>query len=243
MTQQFPPQDLICPEPAECTVAVEALTQLAQSGDLAIETFPAHRAWYRIYDARDGFGSPNPGFGNTRFAPFDDLRTGQRIPTMYLADTLEAALLETSFHDVHTLQPRVVSELALHGTLHAQVMPPRPLTVVDLRDLQLQHLGLSRDNLANSSYEHYPCTRRVAQAIHASAGKPEGLVWHSRQAELSKETGHEVMVLFADRVPQQRDAWSLGKNRNASGSLLEGAGRELLDEVAERLEVTVIKDL
>lgn len=243
MTEQFPPHDLECPEPTECTMAVDALTQLAQSGDLATATFSTERAWYRVYDAREGFGSANPGFGNTRFAPFDDLRAGRRIPTMYLADTLAAALLETSFHDVHLLQPRVVSELALHGSLHAQLLPPQPLTVVDLRDDQLDALGLSRENLASSSYEHYPCTRRVAQAIHASENQSEGIVWNSRQAELSGKTGHEVMVLFADRVAPGRDAWSLGKNRSANGSLLEGAGRELLDEIAESLTATIIKDL
>ena len=243
MTVQLPPQDLTCPDPAECAVAVDALTELARSGDLATATFSEQRAWYRVYDARDGFGSPNPGFGNTRFAPFDNLYTGQRVPTMYLAATLEAALLETSFHDVHILQPRVVSELALHGSLHAQLVPPGPLTVTDLRDDQLRALGLSREHVATSSYEHYACTRRVAQAIHASADAPTGIVWHSRQAELSGKSGHEVMVLFADRVPHQRDDWTLGMSRNANGSLLEGTGRELLDDIAESLDVTLIKDL
>lgn len=53
----------------------------------------------------------------------------------------------------------------------------------------------------------------------------------------------EVAVVFADRVPQARGAWKLGPYRNASGALLEGAGRLLLDELAEALEVTISTDV
>ena len=50
------------------------------------------------------------------------------------------------------------------------------------------------------------------------------------------------MVVFADRVRHDRDAWTLSPARNANGAVLEGAGRELFDEVADALGVTVIAD-
>lgn len=72
------------------------------------------------------------------------MRSGQRVPTLYLAETLEAALLETSLHNVSALMPRVIDEKVLLGKLHAQVVPPRELFLADLRDHQLPALGLTR---------------------------------------------------------------------------------------------------
>lgn len=239
MSENFPPQDLECPNPDGCTVAVGELVQRAQAGDLPIVSFTSNRHWFRVYDATDGYSQPNPGYGDTRFAPFDAIVDGTRVPTMYLAASLGAALLETSFHNVHEKQKRIVSEKSLLGKLHARVVPPQALQLVDLRDVQLAALGLSRQNIASSASEHYPCTRTVAQAIHASPANPAGIIWQSRQAELNGLDGEEVAVIFADRVPCYRGAWSLGPFRDASGSLLEGAGRLLLDELAESLEVTI----
>lgn len=237
MSDQFGPQDLQCPDPDGCTVAVAELVELASSGSLPSAPFPSSRHWFRVYDARDGFGQPNPGFGDTRFAPFDALESGHRVPTLYLAQTLEAALLETSFHNV-SMGSRVVSEMSLLGKLHAQVLPPRDLHLVDLRDAQLQALGLERENIASSSSEHYPCTRQVARVIHADQ-HVDGIIWHSRQAELTERTRAEVAVLFADRLPHERGRWSLSPVRSANGSLLEGTGRLLLDQLAESMGVTI----
>ncbi|EMQ99839.1 RES family NAD+ phosphorylase [Paeniglutamicibacter gangotriensis] len=239
MTGGFPPQDLQCPDPAGCTVAISQLGSLATTGGLLHVSFPTSRHWYRVYDARDGYGHPNPGFGDTRFSPFDSLGTGERVPSFYLAQSLEAALLETSLHDVHVRRPRVVSELSLLGKLHARVVPPGPLDLIDLRDMQLEALGLVRENVASSSTEHYPCTRKVARTIHASYPASSGILWHSRQAEISGIRHQEVAMVFGDRVPLHRGAWTLGPYRNASGSLLEGTGRLLLDELAEALDVTI----
>lgn len=240
MSAAFPPQDLQCPDPDGCTVAVAQLAGLAGSSNLPEALLPSSRHWFRVYDARDGFGQPNPGFGDTRFAPFDAMGSGHRVPTLYLAQTLESALLETSLHNV-TVASRVVAEISLLGKLHAQVMPPRELLLADLRDEQLQALGLDRTNIASSSSEHYPCTRQVARAIHAE-GRLDGIIWHSRQAELAQHARSEVVVVFADRVPADRGQWSLLPARDANGSLLEGAGRLLLDQLAESLGVTIVAE-
>lgn len=240
MTSGLPAQDLQCPDPGRCPVAVSQLTALAADRALALTSSPTSQHWYRVYDARDGYGVPNPGYGDTRFAPFDSARSGIRVPTLYLAQTLEAALLETSLHNVHELQPREVAESSLAGKLHARVIPPEALRLVDLRDPQLKTWGLERENISSSSAEHYPCTRRVARAIHASPDAPAGIVWHSRQAELNGEAAAEVVVIFADRVPHARGDWRLPLARNASGALLEGHGRLLLDELAESLQVTIV---
>lgn len=237
MSSGFPPQDLGCPEPDECTVAIADLVRLAGENRLPQATSSAGRHWFRVYDARDGYAQPNPGFGDTRFAPFDAQDTGARVPTMYLAESLEAALLETSLHNVYE-DSRLVSEQELLGKLHARVVPPRDLTLVDLRDECLATLSLTRQNVSSSSSEHYPCTRRVAQAIHAGP-LVDGIIWHSRQAELAERPPVEVVVVFADRVPHARTSWNLASSRSSNGPLLEGTGRLLLDELAEALDVTI----
>lgn len=45
------------------------------------EVAPGSR-WYRVYDGRFGYDAFNPGFGDTRFAPFDSAGSGDRVPTM-----------------------------------------------------------------------------------------------------------------------------------------------------------------
>lgn len=235
----FPLQDLECPDPESCTVAVDELTRLAGNGLLPGETVPQNRHWFRVYDSVDGYASPNPGFGDTRFAPFDALETGARVPTFYLAETLEAALLETCLHNVAVQEPRVVDEAVLRGKLHVEVVPPHPLVLADLRDDYLLRLGLTRENVASSSPEHYPCTRRVARAIHTDLISVQGIIWHSRQAELTGRPPQASAVIFADRVDSGRGDWQTAPRRTAIGSLLEGAGKLLLDELAEDLGVII----
>lgn len=74
---------------------------------------------------------------------------------------------------------------------------------MDLRDAELDRLGLERTSLVATTAEHYPCTRRVAASLHGtSVGGvlPQGLVWHSRQAELAVAAPAEVAVVLVDRA-------------------------------------------
>lgn len=242
MIRELPPQDLDCPDPDGCTVAVDELAALAEHGSLTTARFPQTTRWHRIYDARDGHSHPNPRYGDTRFGPFDTAETGKRVPILYLAQSLGAALMETSLHDISETAPRVVAELALLGKLHAQLLPPRDLTLIDLRDEQLSLLGLSRGQISSSPAEHYPCTRRIARNLHAEYDRTDGIIWHSRQVELTVDSPAEVAVVFCDRVPADRQAWQLAEHRSASGSLLEGSGRLALEDLAEELDITISVD-
>lgn len=231
---------LKCPDPGRCPVAVDHFDQLCRADHhiTVISTRPA--GWHRIHSARDGFASPNPGRGSTRFAPFDSA-TGRPVPTLYVAQTLTAALLETVFHnvDLGAAGPHVVTARDLFGYGHAQVEPPREVRVVDLRDDALQSLDIDRSAIVSSPAEHYPCTRRVAQLLHGQNDAVDGIVWHSRQAERHGMPLVEVMILFCDRVPTGRDDWSRTSTATAWGSLLEGAGEEAVAEVAAALGLII----
>lgn len=243
-----PAEDLLCPDPGACPVV--PTLPLAQ---VRLAVVGAGTAVARCYDANAGFADANPGFGDTRFAPFDDDR-GVRVPTMYVAEDEVAALLESAFHTVdHRAPVRAVNVAELLGRVLAQLVVPRDLHLVDLRNPELSRLGLAREQVVSSSAEHYPCTRALAKQVHAAAGVagrlPDGLLWHSRQTELAAGVAAGrpgpvrpdmmVAVLFCDRVPHGWGTWQL--RTPGLLTLLEGSGRHRLEEIADQLDVTIVE--
>jgi RES domain len=230
----FPPQDLECPDPAGCPVAPDLPRLRTVSLRVAA-------TWYRVYDATWGYDEHNPGYGDGRFSPIDDPATGRRLPSMYLAATPTAALLETVFHDLHHGGSRIVYERDLRGKLLAHIRVPAVATLGDLRDPELARLGLSRDAVVSTPAEHYPCTRRLAiTALRQPHGRRilHGLIWHSRQAELAGRVPVEVVVLFGEpRYASNRGSWTLFGP--GASSLYNGAGRLLVEEIAENLGAVI----
>lgn len=195
---------------------------------------------YRVYDGTWGYDEHNPGFGDARFSPFDDPTDGHRVPNMYLAAAPAAALLETVFHEVHQSSSRIIYERDLRGKLLAHLKLPTAARLGDLRDPELARHNLSRSQVASSPAEHYPCTRRLAIGARGqcrSGGSLQGLIWHSRQAELAGHPPTEVMVLFGDTFPSGRGSWPL--TGPGIRSLYEGAGRLLIDQIAQDLDALV----
>ena len=204
----------------------------------------AGTAWYRVYNATWGYDVHNPGYGDARFSPIDDPAGGGRLPSMYLAATPTAALLETVFHDVHHDSGRIIYEHNLRGMLLAHVRAPAVARLADLRDPKLARLGLHREQVVSSDAEHYPCTRRLAVAALGQAHgrrSVHGLIWHSRQAELTDQDPVEVMVLYGGpRFSLPRGSWRLFGP--GASSLFDGPGRLLVDEVAESLSAVIELD-
>lgn len=230
----FPAEDLTCPDPAGCPVAVTLPR-------LRTVSLRAGTAWYRVYNATWGYDEHNPGYGDARFSPIDDPADDSRLPSMYLASTPAAALLETVFHDVHHHSGRIIYERNLRGMLMAHMRAPAVASLADLRDPELARLGLGREQTVSSDAEHYPCTRRLAvNALARAHGrrKVHGLIWHSRQAELVGHDPVEVMVLYGgSRYASARGSWRLFGP--GASSLFEGPGRLLVDEIAESLSAVI----
>lgn len=243
MSLSFGPDDLECPAPEHCPVAATTLTKLARAGQLPTCGIAKGSTWHRVYSSRFGHTEANPGYGDARFSPFNETGTDIRVPTVYLAKTPHAALLETVLRDVGEWVVREVSEARFYGQLHVGLEATETLEVADLRNSTLTKLNIPRPAIASSAQEHYPCTRTIAKAIHASAQNLAGIVWHSRQTEISHRPDAETLVLFADRLAKGRDALVLARLLTAVGSIGEGAGRVILDELLEDLGVTVISPL
>jgi hypothetical protein len=233
MSGTIAPQDIVCPNPKACPIA-------ATLPLLTTVTLEPDRFLYRVYDGTWGYDEFNPGLrGDSRFAPIDDPATGTRLPSMYLGETPTAVLLETVFHDVHE-EGRIVYEEHLHEKLLAHIQAPASATLGDLRDPQLDKLGLKRSQIVSSPAEHYPCTRRLAIAALAQSHDPplQGLIWYSRQAELGGKPADEVIVVFGnERYPSKRGTWQ--RFGPGSQNLYEGPGRLLVDQIADDLRAFI----
>lgn len=234
----FPPQDLACPDPPHCPV----VSPVVLPAPLPIVRVPQGTPLYRVYDSTWGYDEPNPGFGDTRFAPFDTL-SGTRVPVMYAGETDTAALLETVFHAVHQSAPRWIKESHLRKQLLVHLAVPADLHLVDLRDEVLTDAGIGRDQLVSTPSEHYPCTRLIAQHLHTvyvETGLAQGLVWHSRQAELARRPPAVVLMVFSNAYGVARGGWQ--RIGPGTRNLLEGPGRLRVDEIATELDATIDVD-
>jgi RES domain. len=94
----------------------------------------------------------NPGMGGqTRFAPICDA-SGSVIPTLYAADSLDAAIHETIFHDVPTRANRKrVSKTLITSRAHSRLELRRDLALASLRSPDLKRWRISRSSLIATS--------------------------------------------------------------------------------------------
>jgi len=171
---------------------------------------------------------------------------------MYWAATQTVALLETAFHDVHQMGTRIISEslhLARYGLV--ALVAPVSLPLIDLTDVGLARVGVTRAQLVATTPQHYACTREWAATLHGrriGPVTPVGLLWQSRIAELAGAdslllgdllpAASRVCVLFGDRVPVDPDAWQPGDPRY--DDLTIDDGRLLAEQIAEQLGAVIV---
>jgi hypothetical protein len=168
-----------------------------------------HRGHNNAYPAHELV----PGTGATRFAPQDG------AAHVYVATTEVGALLESALHDAAPPHPRIhVPTLAAWSA--AVVELRHDIRLFDLRDPELDRLGIDRGQVVSAPPVHYMCTRRWAShLVGRSVGgqQAHGIVWHSRQAELHasalahrpafarllSEHPTEVAVLWSPPAPER----------------------------------------
>lgn len=187
-----------------------------------------------------------PGIGDTRFAP----QAGS--DHVYLATTSFAALLESALHDAAPPAPQLPGAV-LALWCEARVALRHPLRLIDLRDGELQRLGLARSALTATSAAHYPCTRAWAAQLRGRAvGRQptHGLVWHSRQAELHAQAmaGRPAVADLLDHHPAEvAVVWSppapaalLAASRGGLGPLDTGPGRAYVADLTAVLGIVTM---
>lgn len=173
---------------------------------------PSRRRWWRGLNKHRSPVEPVPATGNARFSPLPATRH------MYLGATETVALLESALRGLHEADPKIYL-----ADLVDQVVAPlrttQPLRLADLRDPELDRLHLERGSLVATTPRHYACTRVWAERLqHRRPGghQIQGVIWHSRQAELiagAQRDGllgdllaHsqvEVLVLWSPHAPDE----------------------------------------
>lgn len=210
---------------------------------LAIYTWEMGRPLLRVADDQFGATEFNPCAGEpTRFAPL--LVDGQCVPTLYAAETLEAVLMESVFHDVvldrPDGEPPEVYLADLETVRRSTIASRRDLRLGRLDDDALQGLGLNRNELIDTDADSYRETARWAAHAHGYGGADErplaGLIWQSRRAAQGLASRELVVIIFGDRVAR--------KELRSSGTpvpLVAATGVDELDSIANRLGVTLVR--
>jgi hypothetical protein len=186
-----------------------------------------------------------PGVGATRFAPLPG------VEHVYLAGKRLPALLESAFHDVVPGWARLpVAVLAQWR--ESQVRLEVPVRLIDLRDDELDRLGLGRNQLVATTPTHYACTRAWAQHLHnrrVGGQQTHGLVWHSRQLELQTHAMTDrpaVRELLEAHPAEVAVVWSppadqplLQPTGIGLGPLDQGDGERYITDLAALLDIVV----
>ena len=165
------------------------------------------RDWWRVHTFDPATGKYGPAAfndspkANARFSPLLDA-AGAVIPSIYAADSLEGALMESVLHNVPFPSTGYQHDFKIDrlGAYHvSQISTTAPLTVVDLTTPGLQAIGLLPSDLFESNKLDYPRTQTWATWFRLQCPAAHGLYWISRRYNEAA-----VIVLFEDRVPSGR---------------------------------------
>jgi hypothetical protein len=187
-----------CPTAPTLTTSLPVqLTELPEGSVL----FRFHRD---IYNA-DSF-NPNAGKrielaeDGARFNPFPGV-PAINIPTLYAADSLAAAALESIFHDVEHVPSPSYAKSRLREWSYSKLRTKRNLVVFQLVNLRLRQLSvpgrdisITESELIHTPPSEYPRTRTWAQFLHANLPHLDGLEWRPRLGGKGR-----AFVLFGDR--------------------------------------------
>jgi hypothetical protein len=175
----------------------------------------------RVHDPGYPGNSFNPCKGGlTRFAPLA-LPSGACLPTLYAADDYESALFETVFHDIaFDARPAYVALPKLTSRTCSRLVITRDLVLANLREADLNKIGLTRASLVDTLAAQYTKTGRWAEGFHRGNPDIAGLVWTSRRCD-----PQSAYLLFGDRVDEADLAIAETARIAGSPELVEQARR------------------
>lgn len=198
--------------------------------NVTVETLKQDTQIYRVHSDKFGAVQFNPGLGNARFSPITD-QAGKQIPTIYAANNLAVALMETVFHDIpHTAGLKTYDVNKLTGRVVSVLEVTQNLQLAKLTGPSARKLGISEAELIQSTADCYPQTRQWAEAIHSQYPNIHGLVWVSRQ-----HSDGRAYLLFGDRMPSNTFATLRNKETLLSADDVVQQIHELADEMGVEL--------
>lgn len=155
--------------------------------------------WYHVYNTAkhpakaDSF---NRGSGNTRFAPIAQT-DGSPVPTYYVANHIEAVLMESLLHDVERSPPGLFEVESLDSHFLVTLELPEPLRFVSFHSGFLPKLRLTRAQLIDCEPACYPETRSWSQAAFDQRPAAQAVACTSRLHEVGRST-----MLFGQCMPR-----------------------------------------
>lgn len=161
-----------------------------------IKIVPKGSILHRVHDHNFAGNSFNPTSDVfSRFSPIFDEK-GKVVPVLYTADTLNAAIYESIFHDITARSS--VKKVALENVYkknHTVLKTTQEFRLAELRQPDLIKWNISRNELIASFPEFYPYTCKWSQAIHDQFTDEMGLVWTSNQCDPDS-----AFVFFGNRI-------------------------------------------
>ncbi len=150
------------------------------------EVFRLHR------DVLDG-DQFNPGYGTSRFAPFQDLE-GKIVPSLYSATTFDGAAYETLFRE-RPAKYQTFPRNRLDDYAASRLTTRRELQLVRLFTPELAAWGIAEADLLTYDESNYPTCRELAALIWKDNPAADGMIWSS-----VRDSSALAMMLFEDRV-------------------------------------------
>jgi len=163
---------------------------------VATALLPAGTVLFRCHKAGYPANSFNPNVGKqiaiaeegARFNPFPGAPAAN-IPTIYAADSLEGAALESIFHDVPHIPSPSYPRLRLGEWSYSALKVTRDLVLLELVNPKLRQFlvpgraqSITESELIHTPPSEYPHTRTWAQSFHTALPKVDGLAWRPRLA-------------------------------------------------------------
>jgi len=144
-----------------------------------------------------------------RFNPFPGAPS-PNVPTLYAADTLNAAALESAFHDVEHAPGPTYLKSRLAEWSYSKLRTKRKLVFLMLVNPKLRPIGVpgrsssvTEDELVHTPPDEYPETRSWARYLHDSLTAIDGLAWRPRLG--GSGTSY---VFFGDRCGRELEVAS-----------------------------------
>jgi hypothetical protein len=225
---------------SNCPIAPAGMKPLVvQTAEL-----PRGRHLFRFHktSATHSANTFNPNIGKrmeipeqgARFNPFPGA-PATNITTLYAADKLAAAALESVFHDVEHVPSPIYPRLRLAEWSYTRLKTKRALVLLELVNPRLRPVecpgradSITEAELIHTPVSEYPNTRTWARYLHDSLPGIDGLAWRPRLGGVGT-----AFVFFGDRCDGELEVDS------SPVSVEHGAGLAKIQTIANRTSIRI----
>jgi hypothetical protein len=171
-----------------------------------------------------------------RFNPFPGAPSAN-VATLYAADTLNAAALESVFHDVEHAPGPTYPKSRLAEWSYSKLRTKRKLLFLELVNPRLRPIAvpgrtssITESELVHTPPDEYPNTRTWARYLHDSLVEIDGLAWRPRLGGVGTS-----YVFFGDRCGAELEVAS------SAISAANGSGLGKIRVIARNAGIKIVE--